>query len=322
MPEDSPDAPRTYLALSAAAVFWGLSFVGTKVALETLPTFTVVFGRFGLASLLFLLLMTRRGFPRFTAGEHGKLFLTALFEPGLYFIFETVGLQYTTAPKAALIIATIPLAVMLFAGLILGERPSPGSLVGIFVSLAGIGVLITGDPDFSWNLSGPLFGDLMVIGAVVTAALYIVLARDLGRSHSALSITSLQILYGALFYAPAFLWELPEIAWGSVSARSLAALLYLTLFATVAAFLCYNHGLTKVSASRASVFINCIPVVTAVGAWLILGETLTPVQMGGGALVLLAVFVANLPGLGAKERGIERTVTGEESQGFVSSSTL
>lgn len=285
----------TYLALSGAALFWGLSFVGTKIALETLPTFTLIFGRFGLASIFFLILMGRHGFPRFSRRDHVKVFFTALFEPGLYFVFETLGLQYTSAAKTSLIIATIPLAVTILSRTVLGERTTWASIIGIFVSLIGIAILITGDPSFGWDLSGPLFGDLLVLGAVISAALYMIIARNLGTRHTALEITTLQIFWGAIMFAPGFLWELPGIEWSAVSMASLGSLIYLTLFATIAAFLCYNYALTQVPASRAAIFINCIPVVTAIGSWVILGELLTPVQMAGGALVIAAVCMANLP---------------------------
>jgi drug/metabolite transporter (DMT)-like permease len=286
---------RAYTALGSAAVFWGLSFVATKVALESFPTFTLVFARFALSSCLFLGLVAYRGLPYFSGREHGKVLLTALFEPGFYFVFETLGLRLTTAAKAALIIATIPLVVLLLAGVFLGERVSLRGLLGVGLSLLGIAVLVVGDSRFSWTLGEHLLGDLLIFGAVVSAALYMVCARDLGRNHSARDITSMQTFYGAIFYAPAFFWELPTVEWARISSRSVAALVYLTLFATVAAFLCYNYALTKVPASRASVFINAIPVVTALGAWALLGERLTLIQAGGGFLVLCGVYLASRP---------------------------
>ena len=302
-------AATPYFALTLAMVFWGLSFVATKIALESLPTFTLVFLRFGLGSCLFLALAVQYGLPRFTRKAHGKLLLTAVFEPGLYFIFETIGLQHTTAPKAALIIALTPIAVLFFASLFLGERSSPWSLFGTAMSLAGIAVLVGGDPQFRWALGGHLLGDLLIFGAVISAALYMVCARDLGRSHSAREITSMQTLYGSLFYLVPFLLELPEIQWSAVSGRSLGALGYLTVFATFSAFLCYNYGLTKVPASRASVFINGIPVVTALAAWLLLGERLTMLQAVGGLLVLVGVYLANLPGSQTEPQELGATVS-------------
>lgn len=288
---------RTYSALIATVIFWGLSFVATKVALESIPTFTIIFARFSLASVFFAGMMFRNGFPSFTPRDHVMIFLTAFFEPGLYFIFETLGLVYTTAPKASLIIATVPITVMVLSALILNEKTGRLGVAGILLSLVGIVVLITGDPDFDWTLGGSLMGDLLIFGAVLSAALYIVGARNLGRRYSSLEITTMQVFYGAVFYAPAFIWQLPDISWDSISGRSWGGLVYLTVFATVAAFLCYNYALTKIPASRASVFINGIPVVTAIGAWIILGESLTIFQAGGGVLVLIAVFITNLPGL-------------------------
>ncbi len=288
---------KAYIGLSAAVVFWGMSFVATKVALESITTFTLIFLRFGLAGLLFLAVsIVRGGLPRLTRRAHLKLFLMALFEPGLYFYFETVGLQYTTAPKAALIIATVPVAVLVFARILIGERIHKLSLFGIMMSLAGIGILIVGDPAFQWSLGDHLLGDLLIIGAVITAALYMVGARDLGREYSAWDITCLQIFYGALFYAPMFFMEMSVLDWGDVTVSSMTAAAYLTVFATVIAFLCYNYGLTRIEASRAAVFINGIPVVTALAAWVILGERLTWVQAAGGAMVLGGVWLTNILG--------------------------
>ena len=285
---------KTYGALVATTVFWGLSFVATKVALESIPTFTLIFARFMLAFLFFAALMIRHGVPTFTPKDHAKLFLMAIFEPGLYFLCETQGLLYTSAAKVSLIIATIPIAVMILSAIILKEKTNRLGIIGIFLSLVGIAILVTGDSDFIWGLDGSLKGDLIVFGAVLSAGAYIVSARSLGVRHSSRDITSMQCFYGAVFFAPAFLLEIPAFLWAAISPRSLVALLYLTVFATVAAFFFYNYALTKITASRAAIFINGIPVVTALGARVILGERLTLLQGAGGTLVLAAVFITNL----------------------------
>lgn len=276
-------------------VFWGLSFVATKVALESIPTFTLVFARFSLAALIFLLLRQGRKWPSFSRKDHVKMVLLALFEPGLYFIFETIGLQHTSAPKTALIIATIPVVVLVLSALMLGERAGGASITGIILSFGGIVLLVVGDPEFGWTLEGSLLGDLLIGGAVISASLYMIFARDLGRSYSSLEITFVQIVYGAVFFCLPFVWEAPALAWSSITLRSSLAVIYLTVFATVGAFLCYNFALSQVPVSRAAVFVNGIPVVTAIGAWVLLDERLTAIQAGGGALVLVAVFLTNLP---------------------------
>jgi len=288
-----------YLALCSAVIFWGVSFVATKIALESIPTFTLILARFALAGCVFLILMIIRGFPRLTLKEHGRVILIALCEPGLYFTFETIGLQHTTAPMASLIIATIPVTVLILSGLFLGERTRLAGIVGMGASLGGIAVLIIADPQFNCAVSGHLLGDLLIFGAVLSATFYIIFARSLGKNHSAVEFTGLQTIYGALMFVPAFLWELPVVKWGEISTRSVTALVFLTLFATIGAFLCYNHALTRFPATRAAIFINGIPVVTALSAWALLGERLTLVQLGGGAMVLVGVFLANIHGFRA-----------------------
>lgn len=286
---------KTYAALVATMVFWGLSFVATKVALESVPTFSLVFARFSLAALIFLFLRRGRKWPSFDGKDHAKMVLLALFEPGLYFIFETIGLQHTSAPKTALIIATIPVVVLLLSALMLGERTGGASIAGIFLSFGGIVILVVGDPEFGWTLEGSLLGDLLIGGAVISASLYMIFARDLGRRYSSLEITFVQIVYGAVFFCLPFIWEVPTLAWSAITLRSSLAVIYLTVFATVGAFLCYNFALSQVPVSRAAVFVNGIPVVTAIGAWALLDERLTAIQASGGALVLVAVFLTNLP---------------------------
>jgi len=285
---------KTYGALVATTVFWGLSFVATKVALESIPTFTLIFARFMLAFLFFAAIMIRYGLPSLTPKDHVKLFLMAIFHPGIYFLCETQGLLYTSAATVSLIIATIPIAVVILSAIILKEKTNRLGIIGIFLSLMGITILVIGDPDFNRGLEGSLKGSLIVFGAVISAAFYIVSARDLGRRYSSREITGMQCFYGALFFAPALFLDIPTLSWTAISLRSLVALLYLTVFATVTAFFCYNFALTKIPASRAAIFINGIPVVTALGAWVILGERLTPLQGAGGALVLAAVFITNL----------------------------
>jgi drug/metabolite transporter (DMT)-like permease len=285
-----------YLALFSAVIFWGLSFVATKIALESFPTFTLIFARFALAGCVFLILIILRGFPQLDRKDHVRIILIALFEPGIYFTFETIGLQHTTAPMASLIIATIPVVVLILAALFLGEHTRLAGALGMGTSLGGIAILITADPQFSWAVGGHLLGDLLILGAVLSAAFYMVCARSLGKNRSAMEVTSLQTIYGALLFVPAFLWELPKVQWVEISGRSGAALVFLTLFATIGAFLCYNHALTRLPAVRAAIFINGIPVVTALSAWALLGERLTLVQMSGGVMVLVGVFLTNLYG--------------------------
>jgi drug/metabolite transporter (DMT)-like permease len=280
-----------YLALTGTTVFWGFSFIGTKLALQSFSPFTLMFLRFSLASVFFLVIFLYKGFPRFTRKQHLKLFLLSFFEPGLYFTFETYGLRLTTASKAALIIALVPVAVAVLSRIALKEKLSARSIAGIVLSIFGIAVLVFGGREDILGSDSSILGDLLIFGAVVSVAFYMILVRDLGKEASSFGITGYQIFYGAFFFAPFFLLNPRPV--GPVLPGSVGAVLFLASFATIGGFLCYNYALSKVSASRAAIFINGIPVVTAAGAWVILGERLGPVQFLGAAVVILAVTLTN-----------------------------
>jgi drug/metabolite transporter (DMT)-like permease len=213
-------------------------------------------------------------------------------QPGLYFLFETTGLQYTSATKTSLIIATIPIVVLVLSAIFLKERLRPLNILGIAFSLAGVALLVFGG-QLQTESKGMLIGDILIFGAVLAASAYMIMTRRLGESLTSLQITGMQIIFGAVLFFPAFLWDLPKLNWQAVSNESLIALIVLTIFATIVAFICYNYALTRIPAAQAAVCINGIPLVTACGAWIILGETLAPVQLMGGALVLAAVILAN-----------------------------
>lgn len=284
----------TYLALFLTILVWGLSFIATKIALISFTPVIYMFIRFSLASLLFLLILLKKGIPHLSFAEHKKLFLLAFFEPGLYYFFETTGLVYTTASKASIIISTVPIAVIILARIVLKEKITRRNLSGIIISIAGVSVLVLGAPELSWSLQGSLLGDILVLGAVISAAFYMVITRQLGQTLNSLVITSYQMFYGTLIFAPFFWLNYHSINWSQIYLPSVGAIVFLALFPTFLGYLAYNYALTQISASKASIFLNGIPVVTAIGAWIILGERLSWLQVIGGIVAVSGVIIANI----------------------------
>jgi len=282
-----------YTALMIAVSIWGLSFVVTKIALKEFSVYGLILARFGSASVIFLVILTLKGFPKFTKTEHGSLVLIAIFQPGLYFFFETMGLQNTTASKAGLIVAMIPIVVLLLSAIFFREKITSRSVTGIGLSLIGVGFLIIGDANYIWPMGGNIIGDLYMFGAVLSAAIYMILVKKLSKKYSVLHITGMQIIYGTLIFIPFCLYKIETWQLTEISIIAIAAVFYLAVLATIVAFFCYNFALSQIEPSKASVFINMIPVLTAASAWILIGESLTIMQMGGGVLVLLAVWLVN-----------------------------
>lgn len=288
-----PSYFRVYCALSATLLFWGLSFVVTKIVLREIAPFSLMFLRFGTAALLFQGWLLWRGRTPLTLKQHGILALLGLVQPWLYFLCETFALQYTSAAKASLILASIPVFVLLCSARFLGESIDTRRVIGAGMSVAGVVLLTVAAPGFSFRLSGETLGDVLMFGAVGAAVVYTILLRFLGTRLPALTTTAWQFTYGTLFFLPWFLKEAPTLHWSEISSSAWLAFAALTLFATIVAFFCYSYALCHIPASRGTVFLNGIPLVTVIAAWAVLGETLNGVQLLGGGMVLLAVWLAN-----------------------------
>ncbi len=286
------DSAVVYSALILTVLFWGSSFVAVKIVLQSIPPSAYMFLRFTAASLVFIIILYRKKSIRLGVKNHLKLACVALFEPGLYFIFETAGIQRTSASSASIIIGAVPAAVALSAAVFLKEKIGIKSWAGIILSITGILLLTLFDKGSS-SEGATVTGNILVFLAVISAAGYMVTVKKLAPQFSTIQITGWQIIYGAIIFLPFFLKDLNNISWSSMTSASVAALVFLVLFATLTAFICYNFALTKIPASRAAMFINGIPVVAVIVSALVLKESITAVQITGGLVIISGVTLAN-----------------------------
>ncbi len=294
MTDNHSNLTAAYLAALAAVILWGSSFVATKMVLTRFSPVAYIVFRFAAASLIFAIILLRSRLPRIPLTSHLRLALMALFEPGLYFVFETTGLQRTTASSASIIIASVPVVVAILAAFLLKERLSPRGWFGAVLSIGGIVLLSLWDGTQGLGEGSPL-GNLLVFLAVLSASGYIIMARYLSASLSTLQITAFQVLYGTAYFLPGFVWLGVTGAWPEPDLVSLGALVFLVFGATLGAFLSYNFSLSRLGAARSSVFLNGIPVVTVVAAALFLGERISYHHGLAALLVIAGVTIANQP---------------------------
>ncbi|TVR74751.1 MAG: DMT family transporter [Spirochaetaceae bacterium] len=288
------------LAMLATMLLWGVSFVASKIVLDQISPLTYMGARFLAASVLLMIVMIVRGRPRFTRRTHGLIALTALAEPVAYFLFESFGLRLTTATTASLIIATTPMAVMILAALTLKEPIAPRGIAAVFLSIGGVLLIVIGSgagPGAGSGVAGAqmqhTLGVLLVFGAVLSAAVYITLARNLTQKHDPVNLTVVQTWWGAGVFVVLWQSQAPAMRAVTLDRSGWVALIFLAAGATVVAFLLYNWALRYETAGRASLYINAIPVVTAITGRVLLNERFTPIQVAGAVLVLAAVRLAS-----------------------------
>jgi len=281
-----------YFALTCTAFLFGISFVATKYALEYVPPSTLIFSRFSIAFLILGIFYRLTPRKKVNPGDRWRMALTALIVPGAYFLAETYGLKFSSASSISLLIATVPIFTAFFASLFLHEKITPARALGIGLSVIGVGIIFGARGIGTAGESRMQIGHFLGLGAALSAAFYMVLARNLMKQYAPLTLTLLQSFFALLIFLPLAVWEQLAHPWTAIPFAVIGAVIYLALFCSVLAFFLWNYGISHLEAGQAAVFTNLVPVFTVLGATLLLGERIHLHQMIGGALVIGGVMLA------------------------------
>ncbi len=286
----APTRWKVWGAFAVIFVVWGSTFLGIKVAVETLPPLTMAAMRF-LVSGGVLLALSAGARPRPTAREWvNATLIGSLFFLGNHGLVSSAA-SHLPSSLACLIVATeVPLIALLSSVLLPNQPLRRTSLLGGLLGLVGVGVLFVGKSSTTevnpWACAA-------VLGASWSWSLGAVLSQRLTFPPNAVLRAGMQMTCGAVLLALASLargepWTLSA---ASFSARSVGALAYLIVFGSVLAFACYSYLLKHVRADAVATHVLVNPLVAvAVGVWLG-GEQLRPVHLLAGLLILASVMV-------------------------------
>ncbi len=289
------------MLLLIAMITWASSFIALKSAIGPLGPMTVVFGRMLVSSLCFVYFI--KGFFKleFTKKDIKYILLMTAFEPCLYFIFEAKALQYTTASQAGMITSMMPLMTAIGAGIALKEVITKKVLIGSFIAVLGA-IWLSLSAQSSEHASNPLLGNFLEFLAMICGAWYAIAIRYLTQRFSALFLTAVQGFVGTIFFFPLAIWEYNTISMNFTS-EALLWVLYLGVVVTIGGYGMFNLALSRIEASRASVFVNLIPVFTVILAYLFLGEVLKPTEIIASVVILCGVAISQMPAL-RKEKSL------------------
>ena len=285
-----PTTPLAIPALIGAMVLWGGTYVITRWALDDAGPFFVLWARLSIAALVLIPFAMRRGL-----GIHHvldkRLIGFGLTGMILHLGLEIVGLEFTSASSAALVIATAPAVTAVFSVAFLGERLTGARWAGVAASVLGV-VLVTGGMEEGGFPLGWL-GNLLVFGGVLMWAVFTVQGKKVAVHLSPIVTTTSATISAAVLAIPLAGADVLMTGAPDLEPLGLAAIVFLGLFASAAAYGLWNHALRHIDASTAGPFINLVPVL-GVGFALLLGETLTVVQAVGGIVVVGGISVSHL----------------------------
>lgn len=284
---------QTFLAILAAIlaqVIFGLSFLFTKICLNTSSALVVIANRYLVAflGLTVVMVVTRTKFS--VNKKIWKLLMMSLFQPIIYFLCETYGIQMTTSSFSAVMIAMIPIVAMIGGIFFLGEKPGFWQYICAFLSVGGVVLIaVTGVGEGSVLP----FGILLLFFAVVASAGYNITSRLISKEFSVLERTYAMTLVGFISFTLLALIEnmsTPILLVSSfANLEYTGGILYLGIVSSVVAFLCLNYANTHLPVSKTTVFSNLTTVVSVIAGVLILQEPFSKFALFGTIMIILGV---------------------------------
>jgi len=285
----------TYLSLTLTMLLWGGTFIAGRVLADSVDPASAAFLRFFIASAA-MLFLTRLVDKKFILPPKRLLFpLTLLGMTGVfaYNVFFFSGLHHISAGRASLIVASTPLVITICAAIFLHERLTAQKVVGVLLSLAGAIMVISNGHPGSLFTGGFGPGEKALVGCVLSWSAYSLIGRSVLSTLSPLAaVCSSSIIGTALLFIPASREGLFRQL-TTISFLDWASLTYLGVFGTAVGFSLYYRGIKKIGATRAGIFINLVPVFSILLSWYILGESVKPIVLAGGVLVLCGVSLTN-----------------------------
>ena len=295
------NAQKAYLPIlmgTLMSIIFGLSFFFTSEGLTILNPIHLLSLRFLLSTFLFVILKTTKLIEINLKGKNiTPLLILSFFEPILYFIFETFGVQLTSSSEAGMFIALIPVFTTILGVLILNERPTTAQTGFIVLSVAGAIFMIIMKENIS--IGSNLFSTALVFCAVISSGYYNILSRKSSNQFNPFEITYVMMWSAAgSFTCIAVIQHLingnlSEFFLPLQNTNILISILYLGGACSVLGYFLLNYMLSVMEAARSSVFFNLITVVSIIAGVLFRNEAFYWFNAVGVVMILIGVWGTN-----------------------------
>ncbi|MDF2655088.1 MAG: putative rane protein [Bacillota bacterium] len=289
-----------YLLMTLLMFAWGLEYIFAKQALAVMESLTLVFIKYSIGFVVVLLIKLKtEGRKLFCKKDIPLFLLCAIFGEIGYFYLEYSAMDYLPVSLITIVLAFVPALSIIIERVIYKRKPTKKMNLGILFCIAGI-ILVIG-VDYRILFQGRILGYLLAFGAVFSWNLYNFLTASLHERYSSATLTLNQLICTILLVWPYALSHLPDP--GAVSMGVVGGILYLGTLSTGIGFIIQVRSLHILGPTVTAIFSNFLPVTTTLFGWLILKETILPVQVLGGAIVIAAGYIV------IKEKGRAEELT-------------
>lgn len=283
-----------YLLLLLTSLFWSGNFVLSKGINQIIPPISLGFWRWFIAGIILLPFSIKFLLSDIKLIKRNILYINLLAILGVS-TFNTLiytAVHYTTAINAILINSFVPIIILLLSFIIYRDKPSLRQILGIIISMVGIfSIMLKGEIIKIFELSFNR-GDLLVIIAAFVWAVYTVLLKSSPKGLHPLSFLQSIIIFGIVYMLPFYINEYLTVGGFNLNIKTVGSILYVSVFASVIAFIFWNRAVKEIGANKAGPFVHLMPVFGTIMAVLFLGETLYIYQIIGILLVFSGILIS------------------------------
>ncbi|MEW5828468.1 MAG: DMT family transporter [Chloroflexota bacterium] len=274
----------------AAASIWGGMYVVSKSVMTVIPPYLLLTSRLLLGILTLYLVTLARGGVKVSRRQFWQILGVGFVGYGISVGFQFVGTDLSTASNGSLVTSATPAFVLIFAALLLGEKITWRRVIALLV--ASLGVVAVIDPRKA-DLSSDLFvGNLFLVGAALTWALYSVLVRKVTRELDVIPVSLIAFVGGLPVSLPLGALELNGQGVGAITPGVIAGVLFIGIISTALAMVLWNTAFAVLDAGVASLTFFAQPVVGTVLGSLFLGEEITRLFIIGGILIGAGIIIS------------------------------
>jgi len=280
-----------HIAAIFSMLFWGMSYIWSKIVFEFYTPLTTIFFRLVISSFtLFLLMFIFKEVERIKKEDIWFFMLSAVFNPFLYFLFESYGLERVSASISAFIIATIPVFTPVVAYWIFREKLSTVNIAGLIISFIGVSLIVFNfDASYVVSPSGITFLFMGVFSAVV----YSMFLKKLTSTYKPMTIIGWQNLIGVIYFIPlVYFFDFDEILAVNPSGKAVISLIFLGVFASSFAFSLFAFVVSKIGISKANIYSNLIGVFAGLASYFLLQEKFTVIKITGMLVIIFGVMLS------------------------------
>ena len=285
-----------YIFLILATLFWSGNFiVGKAASLFDIPPFTLNFYRWLFAWLILAPFTLKEIYKtRFHILDNLKYVLIlgitsiTLFNSIVYY-----SLQFTQVISGVLMISTIPVMIIFFSSLLKIEKTNFYQVLGVIFSMLGVIVIVTQLDGEKIKELGFNKGDLSIIVAMLSWALYSALLKKKKLELSQLSLLQVIISSGLIFLLPIYIIEMHQGRFVTLELPFILTLIYVVLFPGLASFICWIKGIGLIGVNRSGIFLHLMPIFSTIMAILIFNEKFMVYHLVGAILIISGIILSS-----------------------------